>query len=88
MHHPKQTPVKWASDGGVSVEGLSAESCTKFTTKEWFSRAARAALIGCTLHRIELEHRTLFRLECCTKGATILSHGHDLTTVLDARGRA
>ena len=53
--------------------------------KEFFTLAARAALTGCTLHRIEFKHTVIYRLECLD-GALMLSHPHDVAAAITARG--
>lgn len=86
MTHKKQTL------SALDAEGLSRSVCTiqkvqfDFTEKQWFSLAARAALVGCELHRIDLGHVTIYRLECFPDGAMVLSQAHDVEAAIAAHG--
>jgi hypothetical protein len=86
MTHKKQAPGAWDAGGSSrSVCTIRKVQCD-FTEKQFFSVAARAALIGCTLHRVELGHTAVYRLECFPNGALLLSHPHDVAAAIAARG--
>ena len=92
MAQIKQTPSA-GSAGGLSrsvctIRKVPCDFSDKGTfVKEMFSLAARAALIGCTLHRVQLGHVNLYRLQCLD-GAMVLSHPHDVQAAITARGAA
>ena len=90
MTHKKQTPTA-CDDGGLSrsvctIRKVQFDFSDKGTfVKEMFSLAARAALIGCELHRIDLGHVTIYRLQCL-EGTTVMSQLHDVQAAITARG--
>ncbi len=85
MKHKRQTPTA-LDDGGLKGSGNAlVNAVSNFTEKEWFTLAARAALIGCELHIVHLGHVTLYRLQCLD-GTMMLSHPHDVQSAIAARG--
>lgn len=88
MAHKKTNPRCREHRGLESSGNAHCNASIEFTKKEFFTLAERAALIGCELHRIELGHSLIYRLECCNDGAMVLSHPHDVQAAITARGAA
>lgn len=90
MSHQKQTPSA-GSAGGLSrsvctIRKVPCDFSDKGTfVKEMFTLAARAALIGCELHRIEFKHTVIYRLECLDR-TMVMTHPHDVAAAIAARG--
>jgi hypothetical protein len=91
MTHKKQAPSNLDDLDALDAGGSSRSVCTirkvqcDFTEKEFFTVAARAALIGCELTRAQLGHAVIYRLECLD-GALMLSHQHDVQAAIASRG--
>lgn len=87
MAHKKQTPTA-LDDGGLRGSGNALVNAVSILPeKDFFTIAARAALVGCELHIVHLGHVTLYRLQCLD-GAMVLSHPHDVQAAITARGAA
>jgi hypothetical protein len=88
MDHTRQSPIQLTLDRASGGSGTALFNAVSILPeKDFFAIAARAALIGCELHRVHLGHVTLYRLQCLDS-AMVLSQAHDVQAAITARGAA